>query len=269
VLTTPSGIKTHDDIDWLWATDALTQLLYFAVSAGLMRALPGGTAVAAAAAAAAPNKEVTGGSSSSVKDSRQQELARLFCCEITAAAHNVFNHSTLGSHAQQNSVPRVAFTGQQVIAEVVMQMLASCCIDMHRELIKQQQQQEQQQQQQEEAASQPLQRLSSRPRNKLLLLPLLLPDPQPQLVQLLSGDPLLHAATAISRSGCYESHCSQLYNWTGVLCRHLSAVRTVARSIKASSPALSSAALQLSSQLLLPACSRHSSSCCWQLTHQH
>jgi hypothetical protein len=143
------------------------------------------------------------------------------------------------------------FTHQPVVAEVALQLLASRCMLMHRQL----QAVQQQQQQQWQLSPQ----LGKRMRGDLLLLS----DPQPRVAPLLPADAFVRADAEVLQIGSSSSSEASLFSLDGmcemVLLLHMQLLafklhgRSDTKGVASSRLTLSGPALQLTAELLLSA----------------
>jgi hypothetical protein len=171
-----------------WAAELLQQMLSCAVTAGLMKALPGGSVdpAAAAAAAAAGAARATSDSSSNSDGAALDSWAEVMSSSISSIAASLFRQTAplWGSKAVTFTEQYRIFAAHPAVAEVALQHLASRCVAMHKMQVQHQGLQQQQQQL--------LQQLGKCMRGDLLLLS----DPQPRLAALLPGAAMQTAALA-------------------------------------------------------------------------
>jgi hypothetical protein len=254
--------ETAYGIKWSWAADALQQLLNCAVAAGLMQALPLGTA-AKASQLCQGGSSIVGGSNSSSRERYAAAMSKdIIMCATSLLSHAEVRLSIMGEDVSECTVTEREllqeichdFTHQPVAAEVVLQLLASRSMLMHQQL-----QAVQQQRQQQQLQLSP--RLGKRMRGDLLLLS----DPQPRLAPLLPAVAFLAAYAAVGRIGSSSSSSSSsensLFSVEGmcemVLLLHMQLLalkihgRSDNKSVAASLLTLSGPALQLTAELLL------------------
>jgi hypothetical protein len=229
-------------MDCSWAAELLQQLQN-CVAAGLMRALPGGTAAEAAAlfsrAAGSSSSSSSGGELLGVLTEQVYGgIKGTFTCFIEEALRKVLPQRS--SVAFSVSLWH-SFLAQPAITDYALQLLASHCLVLHEQHV--QQLQQQRQQQRRLLASQ---QLGRRMRGDLLLLP----SPQQVLLQLLPGD-AFHAAEA--QGDFIHADYAQSLHWQASdLLQALDVSLSSINSSRSSSlPALSPASLQLVVQLLL------------------
>jgi hypothetical protein len=221
-----------EGMSWPWAVKLLQQLLNYAVAAGLLPALPGGSA---SAAAIAISKTTSSSSSNRGSDSCLKIIAR----DIVNVASSLIDSAGL-MPIDFGEGGRGVFTREPAAAEMTLHLLALRCCQIGRH-------QDGQQQQQGMLLSE---QLGRRMRGDLLLLPY--PEQGQLLQQLLPAEAVLEAHLYAEAEGDDEERymdllCSVCWNDT-VLLLHMDSKNRQLRS-----PVLSAAALQLSAELLLRA----------------
>jgi hypothetical protein len=230
----PTCIGVHG-VSWQWVEHVLRQLLGYAVSAGLMRALPGGCLPAEATAY---SHTISSSSSSSTKSVSAVRAERLMCASVRASAARLFDtarEQVLASKGGGEML--VEFASQPVVAEVALQLLASHCVITHKKLAQWQQQQQQQ---------------GRRVRRGLLLL--LPQDLQQHVAQLLPAEAMVNAVAAATTADHAANEVpagEQTSSLVTMLFLHVTSFAASKTDSGISSPALSAAALQLTAVLLL------------------
>jgi hypothetical protein len=236
-------------MSWQWAEQVLRQLLKCAVAARLMRALPGGCVPAAVAL----DQEYSsnGSSSSSAVSTSVVAAERLICASVTASAGYLFEAARRQHNATKGKGEdemQESFASQPAVAEVALQLLASCCLLLHKPLT-----QWQQQQQREVMLRQQSRHMR---RDVLLLLP---SDLQQHLAQLLPPGVMIDVIAADPTAGHTSNGMPAgeqdvldgVSMLVSVLHLHVKSIAESSSDGSISSPALSAAALQLGAVLLL------------------
>uniref|UniRef100_A0A383VEM1 MYND-type domain-containing protein n=1 Tax=Tetradesmus obliquus TaxID=3088 RepID=A0A383VEM1_TETOB len=248
-IVTDESYKTSAGVDWPWAAELLQQLLNYAVAAGLMRALPGGSVAAAAVVISQSSGSIQAGAggSSSSSDAASNRHLQLVANDIAATAGNVLSIAGSARYSSWGGDNCTAFASSAAAAAATLQLLALRCWQMH-----------QQQQMQQQGQRRLSQQLGRRLRADLLLLP----DPQAgPLQQLLPPKVLLEAQESEFAAACTRGHTSAEQECTvllGQACalatalfRHVGWLSFRNSLVSSKSPALSAAALQLIAELLL------------------
>jgi hypothetical protein len=240
-IVTDESFTPHAGVGWAWSTELLQQLLNYAVAAGLIPALPGGSAAAAAVEYSEDCSLSCFSSTSGVLQMVTSEswLAVIADSVIEAASDLV---EAAGPCAVSSGFGTAAFIEQPVVADVALHLLALRCWQIHQQLQEQQQQQGL--------------RLSPQLGRQLHGDLLLLPDPAKMYLRQLVPKEMILTAQAISEAESDlppEERCQQLLKSAQGLASMLLMHSTSISAVHPDSPMHSAEALQLSAELLLRA----------------
>jgi hypothetical protein len=245
---TDDAFISQEGINWSWAAELLQQLLNCAVAAGLLPALPGGSASAAAVAirqrysSSSSSSRAGGVTGSSSSDGGNSSCLKVIARDIVNVASSLIESAVMVSLVKGVCG---TFTREPAVAEMTLHLLALRCCQIN---------QQQEEQQDQVPMCQLSEQLGRCMRGDLLLLP----DPAEQrlLQQLLPAEAVLDKLISLEPGSDddddLEERCiellSSVQSMATVLLLHMDSPNWQLRS-----PVLSAAALQLSAELLLRA----------------